>query len=232
MRDAKSTDILSPNGTFPPDSADLSRIVSNDVDGLILAAGLSSRMGFPKALVEGGRSGETFLELTANSMREAGVGRITIVVGHEGEKIARLASELSLEVVFNKDYNQGQFSSLLSGLRELEKGGKHILYSLVDHPFVKSSTIAKLLERVGTMPDRANELVVIPSFMGKTGHPLFLGRLVVGKILAFDCESNLREFIKDYSMLDRVLEMTVDDEGVLLDLDTKADLKRALRAPS
>ena len=99
-----------PAGTASPPPA---------IAGLILAAGESTRMGRDKALLE--YRGRTFLANILNTLREAGIERVVVVLGYHAEEIRQSVDLTAAKVVVNQDYRLGQTSSLQTGLRALEE---------------------------------------------------------------------------------------------------------------
>jgi molybdenum cofactor cytidylyltransferase len=87
------------------------------IAGLILAAGESSRMGQDKALLR--YRGRTFLESALATLHDAGIDRVTVVLGHHAEEIQRAVNIEGTEIVINPDYRRGQTSSLQAGLKAL-----------------------------------------------------------------------------------------------------------------
>ena len=87
------------------------------VAGLVLAAGESSRMGRDKALLP--YRGRTFLETIVAKLREAGLPRVAVVLGHHADEIRRAVNLQGVEVVTNRDYLRGQTTSLQAGLAAL-----------------------------------------------------------------------------------------------------------------
>jgi molybdenum cofactor cytidylyltransferase len=92
---------------------------SPTIAGLVLAAGESSRMGRDKALLS--YRGQTFLEIIVAKLREAGISRVAVVLGHHADEIRRAVSLVGVEVVTNCDYLRGQTSSLQAGLAALDE---------------------------------------------------------------------------------------------------------------
>src|SRR2546430_235141 len=84
---------------------------------IVLAAGRSSRMGHPKALLPLG-AGETFLTRIARTFLDAGVADVVIVVGHDADAIAKSFAESGLPArfVLNPNYDRGQLTSLVAWL--------------------------------------------------------------------------------------------------------------------
>ncbi len=88
------------------------------IAGLVLAAGESSRMGRDKALLP--YRGRTFLETIVGKLRDAGISRILVVLGHHADKIRQSVNLEDVEMVTNCDYLRGQTSSLQAGLAALD----------------------------------------------------------------------------------------------------------------
>ncbi|HEY7160121.1 MAG TPA: NTP transferase domain-containing protein, partial [Acidobacteriota bacterium] len=105
--------------------------------GLILAAGESIRIGSPKALLKIGS--ETFVERIVNILQAAGIQQILIVAGVHYEQIHQEVR--NIKVIFNSQYQHGQFSSLQSGLREIPKQTDFVIVWPVDLPLVQKETI-------------------------------------------------------------------------------------------
>src|SRR5262245_44507289 len=112
------------------------------ITGLILAAGESSRIGTPKALLK--INSETFAERIANVLISVGIQNIILVAGAHYEQIRKNAEGLT--VVFNAQYSFGQFSSLQTGLRKIPSETEFVIVWPVDLPLVQKETIATLLK--------------------------------------------------------------------------------------
>ncbi len=184
------------------------------VDAVILAAGYSSRMGaFKPALDLAGKSllarcVETFLDLC---------GSVIAVAGHEADRVAALvAAYPAVKVVRNPDYDAGMFTSVRAGVAAVEAA--RFFLTPGDHPLVSPRTCARLLESEGA--------VVVPSYDGKAGHPVLLDASLIPEILAEPAGSNLRAVLSRHPRA----FVTLDDPGVLFDVDTPDDYQKAFAA--
>ena len=187
------------------------------VAGLILAAGESSRMGSPKALLD--LHGETFLDRLIARFSEF-CAPVIVVVGCEAERIRSGVRHPERALfVENVDYRLGQLSSMQTGLRMIPETAGGALFTLVDHPNVRSSTVAALL----TAPDAP---LTIPRFQGRRGHPIFFGRELIPRFLALPPDSQARDVVNRYR--DSVRYVDVDDPGILDDVDDPAAYSRLL----
>ena len=118
------------------------------IPAVILAAGKSTRMGRPKATLPLG--GATFLGTIVRSFQEAGVDDVVVVLGYEAASIEESLRQegVTARLVVNEGYESGQLSSLLTGLRAVDRPGvRAILLSLVDVPLVSASTIRSVRRR-------------------------------------------------------------------------------------
>jgi len=207
---------------------------------VILAAGESSRMGSPKALLA--YRGTTFLEWLAGLFAEAGLEPLLVVLGHEQERI-RTAVKLpdSARVLINEDYKLGQLSSLQvalrsirgvppSGIRERFPGavvregspggalpdgrasdGPGLLVAPVDHPCLSREVLGALLKAFAAEdPD-----VTVPIFNGRRGHPVIFSARLFPELLQAPLDQGARAVVRRHA----VCEVPVADEGVLADVD-------------
>jgi molybdenum cofactor cytidylyltransferase len=182
------------------------------IAGLILAAGESSRMGRDKALLA--YEGQTFLERIVSKMSGAGIERVAVVLGYHAEEIRRAVKLQGVEIVVNREYQRGQTSSLQAGLRALQ-GAKPeaVVLCLVDHPAFSSQTVRKLIEAF----ERGHTQAAIPTFQGKRGHPVLLGREIIGEVLALPLHRGANTVMRQHR--DTTVFIEVDDPGILLDID-------------
>ena len=132
---------------------------------IILAAGQSTRMGLPKALLYAG-DGLTFLSRLAHVFNEERIAPIVVVGAHANEI---LAAHPEVPSVLNPQWRSGQLSSVFVGLRAaLAQGAKRILIQPVDTPMITGATAAQVRAALNDWP------AIIATCDGKPGHPLGL----------------------------------------------------------
>ena len=185
---------------------------SANVAGIILSAGESTRMGADKALLV--YRGKTFLENIIAALREAGVHRVIVVLGHNADLIQQSVDLSEVEVVVNQDYRRGQTSSLQAGLRVLaasEPDG--IVLCLVDHPAISTNTMRNLIQHFKS----SGRPVFVPQMQGRHGHPVLVGREVFSQIAALGPDEGADTVIHKYR--DRTEFVEVTDPGILIDVD-------------
>jgi putative nucleotidyltransferase with HDIG domain len=192
------------------------------ISGLILAAGLSERMGECKALMQIAR--KTALEVIVTRMRAAGVASITVVTGCNEEAVSREAMRLGCETAFNPAYRSGMFGSVITGVKALKDGYDAFFLLPVDIPLVKPATYRALIDAFDEGYGAPE--VVYPAFMGERGHPPLIGREMAGPILDWNGWNGLNGLLRERA---RSVEVPTADRAVLLDMDTQDDYAALLR---
>jgi len=186
--------------------------------GLILAAGESSRMGSPKALLE--FRGETFIDRLIRCF-SAYCSPVIVVLGHEPEVIrAGVRSPLHAVFVLNTDYQRGQFSSMQCGLRAVPADVDALVFTPVDHPNVEPATVAKLIA--------SGAPIAIPQYLGRHGHPVLFSRSLIPEFLALPPDSQARDVTHRHASDTRYID--VADAGILDDIDDPEAYRRLLQS--
>jgi molybdenum cofactor cytidylyltransferase len=189
------------------------------LEGIILAAGESRRMGYPKPLLEIG--GRTFIEQIAETMLTV-VSRLVIVLGAHRDRVrAAIPRDARIAVVDNPDYLRGQLSSLKVGINAIQPDSIGALVQLGDHPLVRVETFRSIVDYYG----RTDKPIMIARHEGRRGHPVVFGRAVFSELLSAPEEEGARYVVN--ADTSRVEYADLDDPGINLDLDTPADLARA-----
>jgi molybdenum cofactor cytidylyltransferase len=192
---------------------------------VILAAGQSSRMGRPKALLPLGPS-ETFLSRSARVLRAAGADEVLVVVGYHAAPI-RAAVErerLDVRLVENPDHATGQLSSLIAALEAVDRPGvPGVLVTLVDVPFVAEETVRAVVDAYR----RTGAPIVRPSRDGRHGHPVLFDRAVFGDLRRADPALGAKAVLR--ARQGDIMDVPVTDEGAFLDIDTPEVYERLAR---
>ncbi|CAK7071901.1 nucleotidyltransferase family protein [Tissierella carlieri] len=178
-----------------------------NVEGIVLAAGLSSRVGINKLLLD--IDGKTVIEQCILGMYDV-CSRIIVIGGHKVEDIKKILSKYpKVELIYNPDYLDGMFSSVKKGIYNI-KGEKFFL-TPGDYPIINKKTYKDMLN--------IDEDIVIPVYNGKRGHPLLMKSYLVNKLLSNNSYKTLRDFIS----INKTAFLNVNDLGILMDIDTIED---------
>jgi len=189
---------------------------------LILAAGLSSRMGEFKPLLPLG--GTTVIGQAIESFRNAGIEDILVVAGFAAERLIPVLQEHQVEWVINHEYEQGMFSSLRAGVRKLRDSCEAFFVLPADHPFVRPATIIALMKAFRLCDEK--KLVFRPSYRGQRGHPPLVSSALLPDVLGFDEKGGLRKLLARYD--EKTLNVVCDDPGILIDIDSQKDYRTAV----
>jgi CTP:molybdopterin cytidylyltransferase MocA len=184
-----------------------------DVAGLVLAAGSSTRLGRPKALLD--FDGRTALGLVLGALRAAGVGRGVVVVGEHAAAIEAAVDPRPLLWARNPDPAAGRTGSIRVGLAATGLDGDVLLWP-VDRPLAGESVARALL---AARDEAAGCGWLVPVAGGRRGHPILLRRAVLPAIRDADPGASLRDVLRASGLPSR--EVAAGDEGVHLDLDTE-----------
>ncbi len=190
-----------------------------EIGAVVLAAGLSTRMGQPKMLLPW--VGKTVIETVVETLLQGGIVRPEVVVGAEGEQITRLLNAYPVQVVFNPSYRDGEMiHSLQVGLSSLNPQIEAVLIVLGDQPQLQSSTIRLLIEEFR----REHHPLIIPSFHMRRGHPWLVGKELWADILNLRSPATMRNFIQQHSSI--IKHLNVETPSILADLDTPEDYEK------
>lgn len=195
-------------------------VVYGVVPGVILAAGRSLRMGRAKALLLCGPAGETFVRRLAVVLCDGGVEE-ALVVGRPGDEVLRAevdALPVRARYIENPHAEAGQLSSLLAGLAAADRPGvSAILVTPVDVPMIAARTVTALMEVFRS----TNAPIVRAVHRGRHGHPVMFSREVFDDLRQADPAMGARAVLRDHA--ERLVDVEVDDPGVLGDVDTPGD---------
>lgn len=195
------------------------------IPAIVLAAGKSTRMGRPKATLplDGG---DTFLSRIVRTFAAAAVEDVVVVVGHEAAGvIASFANvDVTARFVENPDYEQGQLSSLLAGLRVIDRPGvEAALLTLVDVPLVGAATVRAVVDCYR----RTRAPIVRPVRGDEHGHPVLIDRSLFDAIRHADPAIGAKPIIR--ANVSAAGDVAVDDPGAFADFDTPGDYNKLPR---
>ncbi len=182
-----------------------------NTDAVILAGGYSSRANAFKMELE--LNGKPILQHVIDAFLPI-CEHIIVVGGYQIERLYPLVSkyEEKVTVVYNSEYPKGMFTSVKKGIAEVT--GSRFLLTPGDYPLITTDICRQLLEHSGQ--------IVKPGFHNKGGHPILLPYECIDEILAEAEDSNLKLYLDKK----QVLQVEIEDESILLDVDTPADYEK------
>ncbi len=172
---------------------------------VILAAGSSSRMGFPKALLT--YRGERFVDRLARIfsavckeivvVRSAASGEWTVAGAH---------------LVTNPLPERGMLSSLQCGLRAVSRERQAVFFTPVDYPAIAESTVSLLAAAW------AGDQIIIPRYRGRRGHPVLIAHALLQEFESLPVSAQPADVVRRHESEIRYID--VDDPAILSDVDT------------
>jgi molybdenum cofactor cytidylyltransferase len=179
----------------------------DDVAGIILAAGYSSRARDFKMTHQ--IMGKAVIEYVIQSMFDV-CNHITVVSGFHAEKLDYLSEKYSkLQVVYNKHYDNGMFSSVLIGLRQTNE--KKLFIIPGDYPAVSPETYR-------IMVNHCDVNILVPRYKGELGHPVLIRNDTKIQLLTGSFKT-----LYDYIMECGFESVDINDAGILMDIDYPDD---------
>ncbi|MGC4086122.1 MAG: nucleotidyltransferase family protein [Vicinamibacterales bacterium] len=190
------------------------------IAAIVLAAGLSTRMGGnPKALLAFD-DGDSFVTRIIRTFNDAGITDVVVVVGHEGDRVAAAVrtSGLRARVVVNADYPRGQFTSVLAGLAAVDRPDvEAVLLALVDAPLFSVSTVQAVARRFSE-----THAPIVRAVRGDDhGHPVLISRVLFDDLRRADPAFGAKPIVR--GNVSAAGDVPVDDEGAFIDIDTPDD---------
>jgi molybdenum cofactor cytidylyltransferase len=191
---------------------------------VILAAGMSRRMGRPKMTLPWGDN--TVIGQVVRVLHQAGVGEIVVVTGGERMEVEKCLAGLPARAVYNPRYELDQMVlSLQVGLAALGPSIQAALVALGDQPQIQPEVTRLVMD--GYAETRA--ALVIPSYQMHRGHPWLIDRSLWPEIMALEGTQTMRDVINSHALQIRYLEVQTDT--ILRDLDTPQDYQRESPQP-
>ena len=187
------------------------------VSAVLLAAGESKRMGAVNKLTLP-INGEPLVRRSAKTLLKVGLQEIVCVLGHESERVAELLVDLAVRSVVNANYQDGQMTSVASGLGALQQDCDAIFICLADQPLLSAHELNVL---IANFEDRRAKSIVVPYHQGQRGNPILLAARHRQDILAGEINLGCKGLIKQHPEMVASVEMTRD--YCVVDMDTPSD---------
>lgn len=193
------------------------------IPAVILAAGRSERMRRPKALLPVSRGGHTFVAHLISTFRTADDDDVVVVIRPDDAALRSAVERCAARTVENAHADRGQLSSLIAGLDAVDHPGvRAILVMPVDIPLVRAETIRAV--KAAFLASGAP--IVRAVHGGGHGHPVIFARRVFDELRRADPGVGARSVLRAHTH--DLLDVEVDDAGMLRDVDTPDDYERLL----
>ncbi|MGD9474449.1 MAG: DVU_1551 family NTP transferase, partial [Eubacteriaceae bacterium] len=186
---------------------------------IILAAGYSSRMGQLKALLEIG--GQKTISRLVRAGLLAGLSETVVVTGYKSQEVEEALKYQRIKCVYNEAYDEGMFSSIKKGLQVINPLNQGFFILPVDYALANGRLLSDLIE----LFEAQAEAFVVPTFMGKKGHPPLFPMSFRQEILESVAPGGLKAVTKKYQT--QMIKMPTHFEGAVFDMDNPEDYQQA-----
>ncbi len=184
-----------------------------DVTAIILAAGLSRRMGERNKLLLP-INGVPMIRHMVELYRAATKDPVLVVTGHEAKAVAACLAGCDVQLIYNPDFADGQQTSVACGLRAAEDAA-HILIGLGDQPSLTSDDLLSLLRaHEAADPER----ISIPKVGEQRGNPIVVPGNLRERVLADPNSPGCRAFTRNHP--EHVQFHALSAPGFYADVDT------------
>jgi molybdenum cofactor cytidylyltransferase len=203
--------------------------VTGPVAGVVLAAGLSRRMGKRNKLVAE-IDGKPMVRRVVETALAAGLDPVVVVIGHGAADVRAALDGLPVTFAENVRPEAGLSSSLRVGLRAVEGGNPPVAAAVVllgDMPWVEAGDVRAL---VAAFDPASGREICVPVHEGRRGNPVLWGRRFIAEITALQGDVGARALLERHE--ERVREVPVAGVGVLRDVDTSDALTAAVASRS
>jgi len=195
------------------------------IGAVVLAAGLSTRMGQPKMLMEWG--GKKVIEQVVDVLLAAELKEIVVVAGELKLEMEKVLENRNAKIVFNPQYANGEMAgSLQVGLNELSAEVDAAMIVLGDQPFIKTETVKSVINAC-IFVDAA---ISMPSENNRRGHPWIIKRKLWQEVLDIKPPDTMRDFFRKNQ--DQIGYVVIDDPSIIQDMDTPEDYQQFRPGPA
>jgi molybdenum cofactor cytidylyltransferase len=194
---------------------------AGSVAGIVLAAGVSQRLGRNKLFLE--LEGETLLRRVVGRAVAAGLSPVFAVLGHEADRALREVAGMACQPVTNPDYALGINVSLRAGVRAVPPRVDAAVVLLGDMPFVTTEMIEAIVERFR----QSGAPLVVSDYAGVQAPPTLFDRSLLDEFLAMEGDACSRQLMKRHRTEAVVVSWPAT---ALADIDVPDDYERAKAA--
>jgi molybdenum cofactor cytidylyltransferase len=188
---------------------------------IILAAGESKRMKYPKMLLP--FRGTTIIEQVIQNVISSQVDHTLIILGAASDEIQKITDRHPVQCCNNDHYKEGMLSSVKCGFSFLPRDFDAALVFLGDQPRIRP----EITDMVISAWRSSGKGIVIPVYGNKRGHPLLISNKYRQEIELLDAGEGLRALARRYS--DDVMEVEAGTSDILKDIDTHEDYLNELK---
>ena len=165
----------------------------------------------------------SMIETVIDNVLGSRIDKVMVVLGSDSDEITRTIGQKPVEICINPQPEKGMLSSVLCGFKAIPEEATAALVYLGDQPNIPPVITNKILEAY----NEDLHGIVIPVYNHRRGHPLLVDLKYRRDIYKLDLEQGLRSLMHLFP--EDVLEVEVDEPGILVDIDTREDYSNAIK---
>lgn len=192
--------------------------VQRPLGAIILAAGMSTRMGEQSKMLLPWDKQKTIIEHITEQVLNSRVDHVVVVTGHMAREVREAVEPLGAKVVYNRSYKTGEMlSSLKVGLNAMPDHIAAALVVLGDQPRIQP----RVIYQIALAYAEGKSELIAPSFERRRGHPILIGRRYWTEIFNLPRGGAPRDIINAHA--EDIHYVNVNTDSVLRDVDTPQD---------
>lgn len=188
------------------------------IRGVILASGLSKRMGTQKLLLP--FKEHTIIEEVIKNTQSSDLDEVVIVFGEPRDVFMDISNKHNVLGLYNKNYLLGQSQSIIKGI-EFSESVEAFMFVLGDQPFITKEVINKIIDVYKNNPMN----IIVPIHQGKKGNPVLFPRIFINELRRITGDRGGSQIISKYK--NKVKYFEIKTESILFDIDERVDYNRA-----
>lgn len=188
---------------------------TNNIAGILLAAGSASRFGSDKRLLN--INDQTMIVTAAKKLKNE-LHNTHVVIATHDHKLKEILNTENINTILCNDTEKGIGNSISCAIRNIPDASAWVL-ALADMPFIASTTYTTLLQKL-----RHGASICAPSYQGQRGHPVGFQKKYQQQLISLHNDEGARHIIKNHAT--ELTTIEVDDPGILIDIDTRQDWEK------
>jgi molybdenum cofactor cytidylyltransferase len=193
------------------------------LSAIVLAAGMSTRMGQNKLLLD--FKDKPLITHAVDTLLASEIDEVIVVLGNEADKVRDKLRGRPVRLVENPDFREGLSTSVRTGVNAVSRQADGIMVYLADQPLLEPADVNRIL-RAFTHAKEVGKSMVVPFFDGQRGNPVLLESSYRDAILEVVGDVGCKGVIKRYP--DQVFVVEMESDHVIRDLDTIEEYEAVL----
>jgi molybdenum cofactor cytidylyltransferase len=184
------------------------------LSAIVLAAGMSTRMGQNKLLLD--FKGKSLIVHAVDTLLASEIDEVVVVLGNEADKLREKLRGRQVRMVVNPDFREGLSTSVRAGVSALSRQASGIMIYLADQPLLEPADVNRILQEFAHAKE-VGKSIVVPFFDGQRGNPVLLDSSFREAILGVVGDVGCKGVIRRHP--DKVFVVEMENDHVIRDVD-------------